>query len=106
MQHQRQGVPFTDMLGELLDFVKKETSTPTLVAHGGYLNDFPLLFANCMKHNIDIATVFENYTFIVTVKVLNEWGGCKKPGLQSIANADYNHHNALADAEMLMNVYT
>ena len=40
------------------------------------------------------------------MKVLNEWGGCKNPGLKSIANAEYNHHNAIVDAVMLMNLFT
>ena len=69
------------MLNRLLQFVNSETSTPKLVAHGGYLSDFPLLFINCMKHSIDIADNFANYKFIDTVRFLKEQGRYKKPGL-------------------------
>ena len=100
------GVSFNFMLDRLLRFVKSETNTPILIAHAGYLFDFPILFVNCMKHNIDIADTFANFTFIDTLRVLKERGEYTKSSLKSIANISFHHHSAKEDAKTLMYVFT
>ena len=102
----RKGVPFAYMLQRLIQFIKSETDTPTIIAHGGYLFDFPLLFANCLKHNIDITEEFKKYKFIDSIKVLKEFNICKRHGLQSISENHYHQHSAVEDAKALMNVFT
>ena len=55
------GLQFTYMLKRLLYFIESETNTPTIIAHSGYTNHFPLLFINCIKHKIKVADVFKNF---------------------------------------------
>ena len=38
----QKGVPFLYMLKKMQQFVYSETTTPILIAHGGFLCDFPL----------------------------------------------------------------
>ena len=102
----RKGVPFTYMLKRMLLFIKSETDNPTIIAHSGYLNDFPLLFINCIKHNINVADVFKNYTFIDSLKVIRNSIECRKPGLKSIIILCYKQHTALSDVKSLLNVFT
>ena len=49
------GVPFRTVMDGLVEVLQHEQSeTPTIIiAHGGYLHDFPILLASCMKHNFD-----------------------------------------------------
>ena len=51
-------VPFRDVVNGLVGFLQHEqaqskTPIPIVIAHGEYLHDFPILLANCMKHNCD-----------------------------------------------------
>ncbi len=64
----RKAVPFTYILKRMLLSINSETDNPTIIAHSGYLDDFPLIFINCMKHNINVADVFKNYTIIDSFK--------------------------------------
>ena len=46
------GVPFRDVMYGLVEFIRREaTEPPIIIAHGGYVHDFPILLASCMKHN-------------------------------------------------------
>ena len=101
----QKGVHFTYMIKRLKEFVKSETTTPTVIAHGGYLTDFPLLFANCMKYNIEVKDIFENYTFADSVKML-ECINCKKTGLNTISDSKYKQHSALSDVKALASVFS
>ena len=49
-----------------------KSTTPTLVAHGGFLCDFLLLIINCMKYNVDVAELIAQ--FIDSMKMLQEYG--------------------------------
>jgi DNA polymerase III alpha subunit (gram-positive type) len=88
------GVEFTYMIKRLCEFVKSETTTPTLIAHNGYLCDYPLLFANCMKYNLEVEDIFDNYIFVDSIKVL-ECAGCRKPELKTISRSKFAQHNAV-----------
>ena len=43
------------MLTSLIEFIHNEQlhnkTDPIIIAHDGLLHDFPILFANCMKHD-------------------------------------------------------
>ena len=47
------GVPFREILDGLVEFLHREQvqseTIPIIIAHGGYLHDFPILLASCMK---------------------------------------------------------
>ena len=49
------GLPFTEVMDGLVEFLHREQARgemhPIIIAHGGYLQDFPILIASCMKHN-------------------------------------------------------
>ena len=49
---------------------------------GGYLNDFPILLANCMKHNYDW-TPLEGCMSVDSMRVLQN-SGYKRPGLDAL----------------------
>ena len=49
------GLPLREVMNALVDFhpeqVQSETTIHVIIAHGGYLHNFPILLANCMKHS-------------------------------------------------------
>ena len=51
------GVPLRTVMDRLVEFLQHEQvqceTIPIIIAHGGYLHDFPILLASCMKHNCD-----------------------------------------------------
>ena len=51
------GLQFGEVMAGLTEFLHREQAQsetiPVIVAHGGYSHDFPILIANCMKHNWD-----------------------------------------------------
>ena len=52
------GLSFREVMGGLVEFLhceqeQCETTLPIIIAHGGYLHNFPILLASCMKHNWD-----------------------------------------------------
>ena len=82
----------------------EERHTPTkIVAHGGYLSDFPLLLANCMKERFDY-TWFGKCEFIDSVKELQRLG-YKRPGLDSLSSPD-RVHSAVGDVKLLRAIAT
>ena len=44
-----------------MTFIRREATEPAvIIAHGGYVHDFPILLASCMKHNYsDFAVLTE-----------------------------------------------
>ena len=44
----------------LVEYLQREQgqseAMPIIISHGGYLHDFPILLAYCMKHNYDHLT--------------------------------------------------
>ena len=59
------GLPFREVMDGLIAFLQVQSieSTPIIIAHGGYLHDFPILLANRMKHNYDW-TLLEGSMFV------------------------------------------
>ena len=64
------GLPFSIVMDGFIQFLCHEqagsTTKPMVIAHGGYLHDFPILLANCIKNNVDCTPLakctFENST--------------------------------------------
>ena len=77
-----------------MDFPQAQSET-VIIAHGGYLHDFPIL-ANCMKHNYDW-TPLEGYMFVEIMQVIQNSGN-KKHGLDALCkdlNMKRNRHSAI-----------
>ena len=51
------GLTFREVMDGLVEVLHREQAwgetPPIIIAHGGYLHDFPILLASCMKHNCD-----------------------------------------------------
>ena len=94
---------FYDVMRELLNFIKVEERDPPtrIIAHGGYLADFPLLVANCMKKDFTYAWL-NNCELVDSVKELQRLG-YKKPGLNSFAPPN-RIHSAFDDVRLLHRV--
>ena len=80
------GVPFRNVMNGLVEFLQHEqahSETVTIIiAHGGYLHDFPILLANCMKHNYDDHTVLTELMYVDSMRILQD-EGYKRPGLDA-----------------------
>ena len=99
------GVPFSTVLDGLVEFLQHDQSDiPTIItAHGGYLHDFPILLASCMKHNCDKFGILIQCMFVDSMLVLQN-GGYKRPGLDALCeelNIKRNSHSALENAYIL-----
>ena len=68
----------------LVGFLQTQSigSAPIIVADGGYIHDFPILLANCLKHNYDW-TQLEGCMFVDSMRVLQK-SGYKRPGLDAL----------------------
>ena len=77
------GCSFTDTFVGLNDFIKSETlqdkSTPLIIAHAGFLFDFPILLTNCMKHKIQDFGFLRQCLFADSLQIMNE-NGYKRSG--------------------------
>ena len=104
----RNSSSFYIVMQELVDFIEQEEgknkSSTTIVSHGGYLSDFPLLLANCMKFHYDYTTFF-NYKFIDSMQIFQSMG-YHRPGLESLANTKRKIHTATQDVQLLKDVIT
>ena len=98
------GCSFYETMCALVDFISIEsTDPPTIIAHGGYHHDFPILFANCHKYCFQDFNVFHQCTFVDSVQLLQDLG-YKKPGLNAMCNElglSRMTHSASKDAYML-----
>ena len=75
---QREGIPFAEAFKAMLAFVNLEVEGEVenatevmIIAHSGYLADFPLLIINCYKNKCDIDAMC-NYRFIDTLQLLQK----------------------------------
>ena len=98
------GLPFSVVMNGFIDFLCREQAQsitkPMIVAHGGYLHDFPILLVNCMKNNVDY-TPLAKCTFIDSMQLMQD-EGCSKPGLDALCqrlHIDSARHSAHEDAE-------
>lgn len=104
---------------------EEESSEVAILAHNGYLADFPLLIANCYKNNCD-TTAMSKYIFVDTLQLLQKEAETETPfcsietfnslpnslSLKSLASQVLQNthqlklHNAYTDADTLMKVFT
>ena len=75
------GTPFREEMDGLVEFLHHEQARgeplPFIIAHGVYLQDFPILLASCMKHNCESGILTE-CMFMDSMQFLQD-GGYKKP---------------------------
>ena len=95
----------------LLEFIQKEqlqsSSPPTIIAHGGYFHDFPLLLANCMRYHVNSYGILIASTFIDSVQLLQK-NGYVRPGLDAMCHElglSRSTHSALEDAYLLQTIF-
>ena len=73
---QREGLTFEEAFKSMIAFVNFEVEEEdvvevTIMAHSGYLADFPLLITNCIKNKCDTAAMI-NYRFVDTLQILQK----------------------------------
>ena len=77
-----------------------------IVVHGGYLNDLPLLIANCMKQNFNYHK-FDRYKFVDSMKIFQNRGYIRA-GLDTLCLKTNitrcKYHSAVKDVEYLQYV--
>lgn len=109
--------PFREVMNDLIQFIKREeeeeavnTTRTVLIAHGGYLYDYPLLLTNYMRRNNNIdeydsfVNAMEQYAFIDSIQVLQR-RGYRKTSLDVLANIDDTRiHSAAKDVEILRDI--
>ena len=106
------GLPFGEVMAGLTEYLHREQAQsetiPVIIAHGGYLHDFPILLASCMKHNWDKFGILTECMFVDSIQVLQD-DGYKRPGLDALCkelNIKRSSHSALEDAYILKTVCT
>ena len=103
------GVPFRDVMDVLVSFVRREaTEPPIIIAHGGYVHDFPILLASCMKHNYNDYTVLAELMYVDSMQNLKD-AGYRRPGLDALCEElkiERRGHSALDDAKIPQAVCT
>ena len=74
---QTEGIDFRDAFTAMIRFVNCEVEEEdkeevvTIIAHSGFLTDFPLLVANCIKNKCD-TTAMDKYRFVDTLQLLQK----------------------------------
>ena len=106
------GCRFKDAMVAFIEFIRVEQlqsgTCPTIIAHSGYLHDFPILLANCMKHKFTDFDILHDCVFVDSVRILKD-NGYQRPGLYSMCQElglSRNNHSALEDARLLKTVFT
>ena len=99
------GVPFRNVMDGLVEFIRcEQTHTPSIIiAHGGYVHDFPILQASCMKHNYNDYTVLAELVYVDNMQNLKD-AGYRRPGLDALCadlEIERMGHSALDDAKIL-----
>ena len=104
------GVPFRTVIYGLVEFLHREQAqsetVPVIIAHGGYLHDFPILLASCMKHNWDGFGILTECMFVDSMQVLQD-DGYKRPCLDALCeglNVKRSSHSAIEDVYILKTV--
>ena len=79
----------------------RSETLPFIIAHGGYLHDFPILLASCMKHNCDKFGILTECLFVDSMQILKN-DSYKRPGLDALCeelNKKRSSHSALEDVK-------
>ena len=105
------GPPFREVMDGLVAFLHREQAQsetiPIIIARGGYLHDFPILLANCMKHDGDEFRILLQCMFVESMQILQD-DGYERPSLDALCeevDIKRNVHSALEDAYILQTVY-
>ena len=70
----------------LLNLSDVDKHTPSIIiAHGGYVHDFPILVASCMKHNYNDYTVLAKLVYVDSMQNLKD-AGDRRPGLDALCD--------------------
>ena len=78
------GVPFRDVMDGLFEFIRCEaTEAAIIISHGGYVHDFPILLASCMKHNYTDFAVLAELVYVGSMQNLKD-AGYRRPGLVAL----------------------
>ena len=109
---------FNEVMNDLIQFIKQEElnkvekSITVLIAHGGYLFDYPLLITNCMRRS-DSTTIehsnfveaMKHYIFIDSIQVLQRLG-YKRTSLDVLKDNSNNSriHSAAKDVTILRDI--
>ena len=68
------GLPFREVMDGLVEFLHRDQAQsetiPVIIAHGGYLHDFSILLASCVKHNCDKFGILTKCMFMDSMDVL------------------------------------
>ena len=95
-------------MDRLVEFLHREQARgetlAIIIAHGGYLHDFPILLASCMKHNCDKFGILAKCMFLDSMQIL-QGDGYKRPGLDVLCEElNIKRSSALEDAYILKTV--
>ena len=65
------GVPFRDVMDGLVALIRREATEPAIIiTHGGYVHDFPILLASCMKHTYSDLAVLPELVYVDSMQSL------------------------------------
>ena len=81
----------------------QSATDPIIIAHDGYLHDFPTLLANCIKYNFNDFGILKDCLYKDSVHILKD-DGYQRPGLDTSCqelNIYRNIHSALEDNYIL-----
>ena len=99
----RKSPSFHKVINDLIKFINQEEDCfITLVGHGAFLSDFPLLISNCIKYGYDY-TRFQNFNFIDSMQVFQS-NGYQRSGLSALSNVERINHSAIQDVELLSDI--
>ena len=102
-------VPFRDVMDGLVAFIRREAMEPAIIiAHRGYVHDFPILLASCMKHNYSDFAVLAELVCVDIMQNLKDVG-YRRPGLDALCEElkiERRGHSAVDNAKILQTVCT
>ena len=101
----RQSPSFNAVIDGLIEFITKEEihgSQTTLIGHGAFLSDFPLIIANCIKNSYDHSSMKE-FKFVDSMEAFRD-GGYDRPGLDSLSTSRRTTHSAAQDVRLLKDI--
>ena len=103
------GVPFRDVMDGHVAFIRSEATEPAIIiAHRGYVHDFPILIASYMKHNYSNFGVLAELVYVDSMQNLKDAGNGRS-GLDALCEElkiERRGHSALDDAKILQTVCT
>ena len=106
------GCSFKDTIASLSAFLhdeqKRSDTRPIIIAHAGFSFDFPILFANFIKHKITQLNVFKECLFADSLLVFKDNGYKQRLGLDSLCQQfglTRCTHSAIDDVRLLKEVF-